>query len=271
MKMGLEIMDEIKQNYVANLVASGKREDGRGFREFREISVERGVAERAEGSARVKIGDSDVLVGVKLDVGAPFPDTPNKGVIITNAELVPLASPEFESGPPREDSVQLARVVDRGIRGSEAIDLERLCIEEGEKVWIVFIDIHILDNGGNLVDAAALGAISALLNARIPFEKWGLPAPAGEGEKEEGRESSRLPIRETPVAVTTAKIEGKILVDPNVNEENAATTKLTVISNADGSLSGMQKSGSGGLKEDEVLEMVELGIEKAGEIRENFL
>jgi len=257
--MGLEIIADIRKDYVCNLVRGGKREAGRGFREYREISVERDIIKRAEGSARVKIGDTEVLVGVKVELGEPFSDTPDKGVIITNAELVPLASPEFESGPPNENSVQLARVVDRGIRGSEAIDLKKLCVEEGEKVWIVFIDIHILDNDGNLVDAAALGAIAALLNIRIPNERYGLT-----GE-------NTLPMRETPVAVTMAEVEGNILVDTNFNEENAATSRLTVISNADGSLSGMQKSGSGGLKEEEIVEMVEVGIEKAREIREKYL
>ncbi len=257
--MGLEIVDDIREDYVYDLVKSGKREDGRGFREYRQISVERDLIKRAEGSARVKVGDTDVLVGVKLELGEPFPDTPDKGVLITNAELVPLASPGFESGPPNENSIQLARVVDRGIRGSETTDLEKLCIEEGEKVWIVFIDIHILDDNGNLMDAAALGAIASLLNIRIPNEKYGVT-----GE-------NTLPIRDTPVAVTMVKIEGNILVDPNFDEENAATSKLTVISNADGTLSGMQKSGSGGVKEEEIAEMVEIGIEKAGEIRESYL
>ncbi len=257
--MGLEIVDDIREDYVYDLVKSGKREDGRGFREYRQISVERDLIKRAEGSARVKVGDTDVLVGVKLELGEPFPDTPDKGVLITNAELVPLASPGFESGPPNENSIQLARVVDRGIRGSETTDLEKLCIEEGEKVWIVFIDIHILDDNGNLMDAAALGAIASLLNIRIPNEKYGVT-----GE-------NTLPIRDTPVAVTMVKIDGNILVDPNFDEENAATSKLTVISNADGTLSGMQKSGSGGLKEEEIAEMVEIGIEKAGEIRESYL
>jgi exosome complex component RRP42 len=257
--MGLNIIDDIRKDYVCNLIRGGQRAEGRGFREYREISVDGDTIKRAEGSARVKIGDTEVLVGVKLDVGEPFSDTPDKGVIITNAELVPLASPEFESGPPNENSVQLARVVDRGIRGSEAIDLEKLCIEEGAKVWIVFIDIHILDDDGNLVDAAALGAIASLLNIRIPNERYGLT-----GE-------NTLPMRETPVAVTMVEVEGNILVDPNFNEENAATSRLTVISNADGSLSGMQKSGSGGLKEEEIVEMVETGIEKAGEIREKYL
>ena len=257
--MGLEIVNDVRTDYVCDLVRNGKREDGRGFREYRNISVERDIIKRAEGSARVKIGDTDVLVGVKVEPGTPFPDTPDKGVIITNAELVPLASPDFESGPPNENSIQLARVVDRGIRGSEAIDLDKLCIEEGEKVWMVFIDIHVLDDNGNMVDAAALGAIASLLNLRIPNERYGLT-----GE-------NTLPMRDTPVAVTAVEIEGNILVDPSFDEGNAAASSVTVISNADGTLSGMQKSGSGGLKEAQIAEMVDIGIEKAGEIRRKYL
>lgn len=257
--MGLEIIGDIRADYVCNLARSGKREDGRGFRDFREISVERNVTKRAEGSARVNIGDTDVLVGVKLELGEPFPDTQDEGVLITNAELVPLASPEFESGPPNEKSVQLARVVDRGIRGSESIDLKKLCVEEGEKVWLLFVDIHILDNGGNLVDAAALGAIAALQSMHIPNERYGLTG------------DNTLAMRDTPVAVTAVVIDGNILVDPDINEENAATSWLTVTSNADGSISSMQKSGSSGLKEEEIAEIMGLAIEKASEIREKFL
>jgi len=257
--MGFEIMEDIRKDYVYDLIGSGKRVDGRGFREYREISVERDLIKNAEGSALVKIGDTVVLVGVKLEPGEPFPDAPNQGVIMTNAELVPMASPDFEPGPPDENSVELARIVDRGIRGSEAIDLEKLCIEAGEKVWMVFIDIHVLDNDGNLVDAAALGAIASLLNTRIPNEKYGLT-----GE-------DILPMRGTPVAVTTVEIGGNILVDPNLYEENAAASKLTVISNAAGALNGMQKSGSGGLKVEEIAEMVDIGLEKAKEIREKYL
>ncbi len=257
--MGLEIMDDVRKDYVRNMIAEGSREDGRDFREYREISVERAIIENAEGSARVKIGTTDVLVGVKLEPGEPFPDTPGEGVIITNAELVPLASPEFESGPPNENSIQLARVVDRGIRGSEAINIEKLCIEEGEKVWIVFLDIHVLDNGGNLVDAAALGAIAALQNTRLPNERYNLTG------------DDTLLIEDTPVAVTMVEIDGNILLDPDYIEEKAATSRLTLISNADSTVSGIQKSGSDGMKEEVILEMLEIGIEKAGEIREKFL
>ena len=136
------IVARVKQKRIAQLLSKGKRIDGRGLTDYREIKIETGLIERAEGSARVRLGKTEVLVGTKIEVGEPFPDVPNEGVLTVNAELVPLASPTFEPGPPNENAIELARVVDRGIRESKAIGLEDLCIIPGKKVFIVFVDIY---------------------------------------------------------------------------------------------------------------------------------
>ena len=135
-------LSRIRQNQIAHLIANGKRLDGRGLLDYRPINIEMGLIEKAEGSARVSLGKTEVMAGIKIEIGEPYPDRPNEGVLTTNAEFVPIASPEFEAGPPTEDSVELARVVDRGIRESKAIDLEKLCIIPGKKVFVVFIDIY---------------------------------------------------------------------------------------------------------------------------------
>jgi exosome complex component RRP42 len=258
--MSNEIMSELRKDYIYNLMIKGEREDGRKFDEYREITIDTNVIEKAEGSARVKLGDTHVVVGVKIQTGTPFPDTPDKGVIITNLELIPLASPVFESGPPREDAIELARVVDRGIRESESIDLSKLCITPGEKVWMVFIDVHVLDDGGNIMDAASLGAIAALMTAKLPAQKFGV-----------GEEDTPVPMRDVPVAVTAVEIGGAIMLDPSLNEQSIAGTKLTVISNQDGGLSGMQKSGVSPLTTEQINYIVDISIEKAKELREKFL
>ena len=136
-------MLKASENYVRKLIEEGMRIDERKFEQFREIKIETNVIKKAEGSARVLLGNTHVLVGVKMSVNVPFPDTPDEGVLIVNAELVPVASPTFDPGPPDEDSIELARVVDRGIRESKCIDLEKLCIEKGKKAWNVNIDIHV--------------------------------------------------------------------------------------------------------------------------------
>lgn len=257
--MNQEIISILQKDHLYNLMLKGERLDGRGFEEIREIKIKTGIIDKAEGSARVELGETKIIAGVKIQPGIPFPDTPDKGVIITSLELIPLASPEFESGPPREDAIELSRVVDRGIRESGAIDLNKLCVTEGEKVWMVFIDVHVLDASGNIMDAAALGSIAALLTAKIPGERY------GEGE------DVPLPIRNIPISVTAVDIAGGIVFDPSLEEERVANCKLTVIANQDGAISGMQKSGIGSLSTDQINYIVEVAIKKAQEIREKFL
>lgn len=53
--------------------APATRSDGRGLLEPRDIGVEYGVAPAANGSARVRIGGTEVVAGVKLEVGEPGP------------------------------------------------------------------------------------------------------------------------------------------------------------------------------------------------------
>ncbi|MEI6104978.1 MAG: exosome complex protein Rrp42 [Methanothrix sp.] len=253
------VISEIKKDFIYNLLLKGERIDGRTFDQYREISIQRDVIRKAEGSALVKLGSSQVLVGVKMQPGEPFQDTPNKGVIITNAELVPLASPSFEPGPPNEVGIELARLVDRGVRESKAVDLEALCIVPGKQVWIIFIDVHILDDCGNILDAASLGAIAALMSTKVPAARYGLG------------EDYILPIRDIPIATTAIEFNDVLMFDPGVDEEAIANTRLTIISTMNGNICGSQKSGTGMLKPEQVYRIIDIACEKAKEIREKFL
>jgi exosome complex component RRP42 len=253
------VISEIKKDFIYNLLLKGERVDGRTFDQYREISIQRDIIRKAEGSALVKLGASQVLVGVKMQPGEPFPDSPTRGVIITNAELVPLASPSFEPGPPNEVGIELARLVDRGVRESKAVDLEKLCIVPGKQVWIIFIDVHILDDCGNILDAASLGAIAALLCTKVPASRFGLG------------EDFILPIKDLPIATSAIEFNDVLMFDPGVDEEAIANTKLTIITTMNGDICGSQKSGTGTLKPEQVYRIIDIACEKAKEIREKFL
>lgn len=254
-----EVIATLKKDYIYNLMIKGKRQDGRGFKNFRDIKLETNVISEAEGSAKVTLGATQVLVGVKLQPGTPFQDSHDEGVIITNLELNPIASPEFEPGPPREEAIEMARVVDRGIRESGAIDIKKLCISVGESVWIIYIDIHVLNDNGNVIDASCLAAIAALMTTIVPNEQHGIGADVP------------LAMKEMPVGVTLAKIGSKLMVDPSRDEEAVCETKLTVVSSSDGSVAGMQKMGSVPFTEAEVLEAIDIACEKAAELRKLYL
>jgi len=253
-----EIVYGLKREYLEKISSQGSRIDGRKFDEVRNLVVTPNFVPRAEGSAEVRLGDTRVLVGVKIEQGEPFPDTPNSGILTTNAELLPMASPTFESGPPNEDSIELARVVDRGIRESKMIDLDSLVIEEGKKVWVVFIDIHVLDYDGNLIDAASIGAVAALLEAKVPASKI-------------GREDIPLPIRHIPIMITSAKIGSSLVVDPCLEEEEVASARISVATNEEGNVVAMQKGLAGSITEEELFLAIESSIKAGKDIRKRVL
>src|SRR4030043_692028 len=202
------LLTKVKIKQIEQLLEKGSRLDERGLLDTREIKIEQGVIEKAEGSARVFLGKTQVLVGVKVETGEPFPDTPNDGVMTVNAELVPLAHPNFEPGPPDENSIELARVVDRGIRESHAIDTEKLCIVPGKKVFVVFVDVYALNHDGNLIDAAALAAVSALVNTKMPNYV------IEDGEIKIKTGYTPLPMKNHPIRVTMGRVNNKLIVDP---------------------------------------------------------
>ena len=251
----------IKQKRIAELIARGKRLDERGLNDYREIRIETGLIERAEGSARVRLGKTEVLVGIKIEVGEPFSDVPNEGVLTVNAELVPLASPSFEPGPPGENAIELARVVDRGIRESKVIDLESLCVEPGKKVFVVFVDVYVLNHDGNLIDASALAALAALLNTKI----FNYEVKEGEIKIKPGY--TPLPLQNYPTAVTFAKINGKLIVDPWLEEEQIMDARLTITVDKDGKICALQKGGYGYFTTQQIFEAAEIAMKKAEELR----
>lgn len=247
-------------SYISSLLNQDHRIGMRKLDEYRKVKVELGISKNAEGSAKVTLGETVVLAGVKLDVGEPFPDNPDEGSIIVTAELSPIASPDFELGPPDAQSIELARVVDRGIRESEAIDFKKLCIKEGEKAWTVFVDIYSLNDDGNLQDAAFLAAIAALKNTKFPKLKDDKVVYGELTDK-------KLPLVKEPIECTLVKINGKIIADPNLREEKALSARLTVAVTKEGNLCAMQKGGDKGLSQDDIDKMIDMAIKGTKELR----
>ena len=221
---------------VKKYLEEGKRFDSRKLDEFRDIEIETNVTKNAEGSARVKLGKTEVLVGVKMGTGEPYPDSPERGNLMTTTELLPLSSSRFESGPPKINSIELARVIDRVIRESKLIQLDKLCIKKGEKVWTVFVDIYSINDDGNLMDAAGIGAVVALRNAKIPkYDDKEDKVLHGE------LTTKSLPLsKETPISITIHKIGDNFIVDPTTEEEDLSEARVTIGSH-DGIIHSMQK------------------------------
>jgi len=254
-----DIIWRVKKNNVIEKIKEGTRLDGRDFNTYRNIELKKNIISKAEGSCWIKMGKTQILVGVKMAIGTPYPDSPDEGVLVTNAELVPIAAPEFYSGPPGEKAIELARVVDRSIRESKTIDIKKLCVKEGEQVWTVLVDIHVLDYDGNLIDAATLATIVALQNAYMPKL---------DGEKIiRGKTDKKLPLRLVPISCTFAKLGGKNILDPTLEEEKSMESKITIGTTEKGKICAMQKSKVGEYSLEEINELTKIAIEKGKELR----
>ncbi len=260
------VVSEIEKDYIVKLLEQGKRMDGRALNEHRPIEYELNYIEKAEGSAVISLGNTKIIVGIKATLGSPFPDTPNQGVITTSAELSPVASPYFESGPPSDDATILARVTDRAIRESHAIDLEKLCLIPEKLVWIIFIDIYVLNYDGSLFDACTLGSIAALATAKIPKVKVN-----EDGTHEILDEVEPIPISHYPITVTTYLIGKDLLIDPSIKEERISEAYLVLAFDENDNVVATQKGKLGTLKPNQIMPIVHESLASSKNLRSQLM
>lgn len=256
----MEVTKLTKKRIVEYLL-KGKRFDGRKPLDFREISITHGPSNMAEGSAIVRIGKTEVIAGIKMAVGEPYPNEEESGTMSVNAELTPLSSSRYEAGPPKFNATEIARLVDRGIRDSGIIDFKKLCIKAGEKVWTVFIDVYSLNDDGNILDAASIAAVAALKSAKMP--KY--DEDAGRVQFGEWTDDN-LPLEDnvTPLNITFHKVGNKFLLDPTAEEEDAADGRIAIgLSEYNGKIviNSIQKSESPEMSIKEVEEVLDLAEE----------
>ena len=253
-------MNEDIKNHINEALKKGVRLDGRSNEDFRKLEVTTGVIATAEGSALVKCGNAEVIAGVKLQLTTPYPDSQDEGTLMVGSELLPLSNPEFESGPPSIDSIEIARVIDRGIREGHAMDVKKLCIKKGELVWSVLLDIVPINYDGNMIDIGGLAAMAALKDAKLLKVEDNKPV-WGERTKE------KLPLQHVPLPITIVKIGDSLIVDPTDAEEKVLDARLTITIMEDGNLCAMQKGGDATLTVKDINDMLDLAVKKNKEIR----
>lgn len=235
------VVPSIKRESIISILEHGNRTDGRRLTDYRNIEVNLGYAKKADGSCLLRLGDTLILAGVKLETEEPFQDTPNQGNLVINVELLPLAYETFEPGPPDENAIELARVVDRSLRDSKAVDLSKLVLVPGKQIWTAWVDIYILNYGGNVLDASTLASVCALYNTKLPS----VVQSDNNALIDKENKTSAFPLNYPVVTVTVAKIGKFLIVDPNLEEESIAEAKLSISYTPDFRVVGIQKSGSG--------------------------
>ena len=255
------VVETIRKAQMVQLLAQGKRIDERALDQPRELKIETGIIPKANGSAKVTLGNTQVIAGVKIATGIPFPDTPDKGILMVNAEILPLSSPYAEAGPPSEDAIELARVVDRGVRESEMVDLGKLSLVPGKTVIAVFVDCNIMNVDGNLFDATSYAVVAALRTAKMKKFK------VKDDKVEETDDMVPVPVSKIPVSVTMARIGDSLVVDPNSEEEAAMDMRITITTDDDGNICASQKGEASVISPAQVLQAADTSIKVGKEIR----
>ena len=245
-------------------LSKGKRLDGRNLDDLRPLEIEMGPIKKANGSARVRLGNSEVVAGVKVETGEPFEGLENKGALIMSAEVLPIASPFIEPGPPDEETVELARVVDRGIRESEMLDLNKLVLIAGEIVYVIFVDCSVINTDGNLFDATSYAAVASLINSKLPVFEIRDGKAVDTGEKQD------TPITTLPVSITAVRIGDSILLDPNAEEEACMDARITITTNSDNNFAAVQKGSTGTFTLEQLKQIATSAKTKGEEVRKKL-
>jgi exosome complex component RRP42 len=255
------IVEHLRRQQMWDSISKGKRLDGRNLDEIRPIEIEFDIIKKANGSAKVKLGNTEVVTGVKVETGEPFEGLENKGALILSAEVLPTASPYSEPGPPDEETIELARVVDRGVRESQMVDLDKLVLIPGKTVYTIFVDCSIINTDGNLFDATLYAVISALISSKLPvFE-------IQDGKVVDIGNRQDPPITTIPISITAVKIGDAVILDPTSEEEACMDARITITTNSDGHFTALQKGSTGAFTIEQIKKAAETARIKGEDIR----
>ncbi|XP_046852927.1 exosome complex component RRP43-like isoform X2 [Xenia sp. Carnegie-2017] len=230
--------------YYRKFLSENIRPDGRDLLQFRNTVVNIGSIATAEGSCIVKLGNTTVVCGIKAELANPKSDYPKWGFIVPNIDLSALCSPRFRPGPPSEQAQVISQFIADTISNSKMIDLEALCIMEGQLVWCLYVDLVCLNYDGNIVDASIIAMLGAIYNTRLYEifidEEKNVPVPSDEKQRS-------LIVKEVPVASTFAVIDNSLapilIADPTDDEESLASGVITIVATTENKLCSLHKPG----------------------------
>ncbi|KAG2489638.1 hypothetical protein HYH03_011917 [Edaphochlamys debaryana] len=238
---------------------------------MRPVELELGVIAQAAGSARLHMGATDVIVGVKVEVGSPSQGAPDQGRLQVTVEFSPCASPIYQGRFGETYGEQIAAAIEASLApggrggGSDAsssgcgIDLSKLLILRGKTCWMVFVDALVLNDDGNVVTAVSAATLAALRDTRIPKVEVVTDA-AGEEELElddSPGSAWRLDVGGVPLVLTASQVGAQCVVDLTAAEERCATSGLHVAVNRAGQVCGVTMTGRKGIDSSMLLLMME--------------
>jgi len=255
------LLSEAERTFILHGVQDDLRSDGRGCEDYRHMELETDIVSNTNGSARLRLANTDILVGVKVEMGEPHPDSPNEGRLEFFVDCSANATPAFEGRGGEELATQISNLLTQAYSNGPCLDLASLCVIPRTQCWVLYIDILLLECGGNLFDAASIAARAAIFNTKIPRVSV-TRGEKGESEIEisdDPYDCRRLDIANVPCIVTLNKIGHSHVVDASMQEEACSLARLQVGVTEAGKITAVNKDGCGSLQPASVLSMMKCG------------
>jgi ribonuclease PH len=191
------------------------RADGRAVDQLREITIERGWSEQAEGSALISFGKTKVLCTASFTSGVPrWMTGSGKGWVTAEYAMIPRSTNsrmdrEAVKGKIGGRTHEISRLIGRSLRA--VVNTKAL----GENT--IVIDCDVLQADGGTRTAAITGAYVALAEA-IAWGKAQKLIPA-----------SSEPLIDSVSAVSVGIIDGVPMLDLAYVEDVRAETDMNVV------------------------------------------
>ncbi|KAL2080598.1 hypothetical protein ACEWY4_024391 [Coilia grayii] len=254
-------ISEAEKLYVVHGVRDDLRVDGRGCEDYRHTEIETDVVSNTDGSAKVTLGHTNVLVGIKAEIGKPKPMLPDEGYLEFFVDCSANATPEFEGRGGEGLGIELSNTLYKVFSNKQSVDLKSLCISPGEHCWVLYVDVLLLQCDGNLFDAISVAIKAALFNTKIPKVRI---AEEEDGGKEielsdDPYDCVRVNVENVPCIVTLCKIGHRHVVDATLQEKACSVASLLISVTHKGLVTCVRKLGGGSLDPESIFEMTETG------------
>ncbi|XP_040574548.1 exosome complex component RRP42 [Lepeophtheirus salmonis] len=246
--MASVVMGDAEKTFILEGIKENVRVDGRHRKDVRPIILETDIITHANGSARIRLANTDVLVGVKADLTKDQP-----GGLAFYVDCSANASPEFEGRGGEDLATEISSTLATAYSDLRVFDTSILQVLKTRYSWVLCVDVLILEvGGGNLFDVSSAAVKSALFATKVPTVRilemdGGVPEIELSDDPDDG---FRCDVSNAPVLVTLNRIGHFCIVDASPNEEACSSAAVVVAVTPIGKISSIRKIGSGSFHPD---------------------
>ncbi len=236
-----------------------KRSDGRDPELLRPVIITRNYMKHAEGSVLIEMGDTKVICSASVEERVPqFLRNTGKGWITAEYSMLPRST---HTRTPRDSltgrgsgrAFEIQRLIGRSLRS--VADLSAF----GERT--IWVDCDVIQADGGTRTASITGAYVALVDAFRKMLKKGM--------------IEKIPVKDSVAAISVGKVEGKVLLDLNYEEDSRAEVDMNVVMTGNGKfveIQGTAEEAAFTKKEmDELTRIAQKGIKELTRIQKKSL